>query len=121
MTRAQDTTPATGLSGTLLFFDSGQEQTEAMVALQRDLSEICEEVTRAWLARVASEISLRSEIAAKLTTPRSVPDVLAMCAKSASQRLQMTVDDGRRLINVCSAITQKINRSLGNGWSVVSR
>ena len=29
MTRAQDTTPATGLSGTMLFFDSGQERTEA--------------------------------------------------------------------------------------------
>ena len=99
MTRAQDTSPATGLSGTMLFFDSGQERTEAMVALQRELSEICEEVTRAWLARVASEISLWSEIAAKLTTARSVPDVLAVCAKSALQPIQMTVDDGRRLIN----------------------
>ena len=121
MTRAQDTSPATGLSGTMLFFDSGQERTEAMVALQRELSEICEEVTRAWLARVESEISLWSELAAKLTAARSVPDVLAACAKSALQPIQMTVDDGRRLINVCSAITQKINRSLGNGWSVVSR
>ena len=40
MTRAQDTTPATGLSGTMPFFDIGQERTEAMVALQRELSEI---------------------------------------------------------------------------------
>ena len=99
MTRAQDTSPATGLSGTMLFFDSGQERTEAMVALQRDLSEICEEVTRAWLARVESEIGLRSEPVAKLTAARSVPDVLAVCAKSALQPIQMTVDDGRRLIN----------------------
>jgi hypothetical protein len=68
-----------------------------MVALQRELSEICEEFTRAWLARVESEIGLWSELAAKLTAARSVPDVLAVCAKSASQRIQMTVDDGRRL------------------------
>jgi hypothetical protein len=94
MTRAQDTTAATGPSGTIPFFDIGQERTEAMVALQRELSEICEEFTRAWLARVDSEIILWSEPVA-----RSVPDVLAVCAKSASQRIQMTVDDGRRLTN----------------------
>ena len=99
MTRAQDTTPATGPSGTMPFFDIGQERTEAMVALQRELSEICEEVTRAWLARAESEIGLRSEPVAKLTAVRSVPDVLAVCAKSALQPIQMTVDDGRRLIN----------------------
>jgi hypothetical protein len=72
----------------MLFSDIGQERTEAMVALQRDLSEICEEVTRAWLARVASEISLWSEPVAKLTAARSVPDVLGVCAKSALQRIQ---------------------------------
>ena len=99
MTRAQDTTPATVPSGTMPFFDIGQERTDAMVALQRELSEICEEFTRAWLARVESEIGLRSQPVAKLTAARSVPDVLAACAKSALQPIQMTVDDGRRLIN----------------------
>jgi hypothetical protein len=96
VTQAQDITPAAGPSGTMPFFDIGQERTEAMVALQRGLSEICEEFTRAWLARVDSEISLWSEPVAKPTAARSVPDVLAVCAKSASQRIQMTVDDGRR-------------------------
>ena len=99
MTRAQDTTPATGLSGTMPFFDIGQERTEAMVALQRELSENLRGSHARLACRVESEIGLWSELVAKLTAARSVPDVLAVCAKSALQPIQMTVDDGRRLIN----------------------
>lgn len=93
-----------------------QQGSEAANALQKDLLEACEEASRAWLARVESELGLWSELASKLTAARSVPEVMEAYAKSVSQRMQMTADDARRLFDDCQKVTQKITQSLSKGW-----
>jgi len=86
------------------------------VALQRELLEAYEQTSRAWLARVQSEVALWSELAAKLTATRSVPEALEAYTKCVSKRMQMTAEDGKHLFNDCQQITQKITKSLSNGW-----
>jgi hypothetical protein len=49
---------------------------DAGMALQKELLDAYEKAGRVWLARVKSEVELWSELAAKLTTVRSVPDAL---------------------------------------------
>ena len=44
------------------FPQSGKEQTEAMLGMQRELLEACEQASRAWLARLKSEVDLSSEL-----------------------------------------------------------
>jgi hypothetical protein len=52
----------------------GKEQTESMLDLQKELLEACEQASRAWLARVKSEVDLWSELAAKLARTQSAPE-----------------------------------------------
>ena len=92
----------------------------AMLNLQKEVLDVYEQASRAWLARVKSEIDLWSELASKLSTTRSVPEALEAYQKCAGQRMQMAADDGRQLFNECQKITRKITQSLSTGWSTGS-
>jgi hypothetical protein len=102
------------------FMNWGQEQTEAAMALQKTLLESCDHASRAWLARVQSEVSLWSDLANKLSGTKSIPEALDAYTKSVSQRMQMAADDGRKLVEEYQQLTQKIARSVGNGWPTAS-
>ena len=61
---SRDTTSSTdGQSGSVPFFNIGQERAEAAVALQKELLEAYEQTNRAWLARVQAEAALWSDLA----------------------------------------------------------
>ncbi|MGA9002742.1 MAG: phasin family protein [Pseudolabrys sp.] len=113
-------TATTGKADTQSFLNWGQERTEAAMALQKDLLASYEEASRAWLARVQSEVALWSDLASKLTETRTVPEALETYSKCVSQRMKMAADDGRLLAHEAQKITQKITKSLGNGWPATS-
>ena len=92
-----------------------------MLNLQKELLDAYEQASRAWLARVKSEVDLWSELARKLSTTRSIPEALAAYQNCVVQRMQMAADDGRQLFNECQKITQKINHSLSTGWPTGSQ
>ena len=102
------------------FLKSGKEQTEAMLGMQKELLDAYEQASRAWLARVKSEVDLWSELATKLAGTRSVPDALGAYQECVSQRMQMAAEDGRRLSDDCQKVLQTITRSLSNGWPTAS-
>jgi len=107
-------------SGPPPFMNWGQEQTEAAMALQKALLESCDQASRAWLARVQSEVSLWSDLANKLSGTKSIPEALEAYSKSVSQRMQMAAEDGRKLVDECQQLTQKFTKSLGNDWPSAS-
>src|SRR5579864_2257683 len=89
----RDTNGSTeGQSGSVPFFNVGRERAEAAVVLQKELLEAYEQTSRAWLARVQSEVALWSELATKLTATRSAPEALEAYSKCVSKRMQMTAD-----------------------------
>ena len=115
---SRDTASSTdGQSGAVPFFNIGQGRTEAAVALQKELLKIYQQASCAWLDRVGSEVALWSELAAKLPATRSVPEALEAYSKCVSKQMQMTAANGQHLFNDCQQITQKITKSLSNGWS----
>ena len=116
---AKETTTA-GKADTQSFLNWGQERTEAAMVLQKELLRAHEEASRAWLARVQSEVALWSDLATKLTATRTVPEALETYSKCISQRMEMAADDGRKLADEAQKITQKITKSLGNGWPTAS-
>ena len=115
----KETTTA-GKADTQLFLNWGQERTEAAMGLQKELLAAYEEASRAWLARVQSEVALWSDLATKLTATRNVPEVFETYSKCVSERMKMAADDGRKLADETQKITQKITKSLGTGWPAVS-
>ena len=103
---SKNSTSSTGdKSGSI--FNIGQERAEAATALQKELLEAYEQASRAWLARVQSEVALWSELATKLTATRSVPEALEAYSKCVSQWMQMTAEDGQRLLTTASRLRKK--------------
>jgi Phasin protein len=99
----------------------GKAQTEGMLNLQKELMQTYEQASRAWLDRVKSEVELWSQLCAKLTKSRSVPEAMEAYQKCVSEQMQMSVEDGKRLFDDCQKITQKIAGSLNGGrWPTVS-
>src|SRR3954451_9626845 len=78
-------------------FKLGKEQTDAMLGMQKDLFEGYEKGSRAWLARVKSEVELWSELANKLAATRSAPEAMQAYQQCVAQRMQMAAEDGRRM------------------------
>jgi hypothetical protein len=101
-------------SDPLLF---GKVQTEGMFNLQKELLDEYAEASRAWLDRVKSEVELWSELPTKVTTARSVLEFIQVYQKCVAAQMEMNAEDGRRLLDDCRRITQKIAGSLnGNRW-----
>src|SRR5436190_24381737 len=96
-------------------FKLGKEQTDAMLGMQKDLLETYEQASRAWLARVKSEVELWSELATKLSATRSAPDAMQVLQQGVAQRMQMAAEDGKRLSEDCQKIMSKVGHSLSNG------
>src|SRR5262245_55561133 len=68
-------------------------------ALQREMLEAYEQLNRAWLDRVQSEVALWSDLATKLAAVGSFPEALEAYVNCLSKRMQMTAEDGQRLFN----------------------
>src|SRR5690242_7283215 len=88
----------------------------AMLNLQKELLDAYENASRAWLARVKSEVDFWSKLTAKLSSTKSPPEALEADRECVAQRMQMAAEDGQRLMEDCQKITQKITRSMSNGW-----
>jgi uncharacterized protein YaeQ len=106
----------TNKDSTAPFVNLGAEQAKAAAALQKELLDTYEQANRAWFTRVQSEAALWTELAAKLMATRSASEAVEAYTKCVSQQVQMTVEDGQRLVSDCQQITQKITKSLSNGW-----
>ena len=102
------------------FPNLGKEQAERMLSMQKELLDAYDQSSRAWLARVKTEVDLWSDLAKKLSATQSVPDVVGAYQQCVAQRMQMAAEDGRRLYDDCQKITQTITRSLSNGWPAAS-
>jgi vacuolar-type H+-ATPase subunit E/Vma4 len=101
-------------------FKSGNERAEAMLRLQKELLDTCEQASRDWLTRLKSETELWSRLATKLAETRSVPDAIKLYQECILQRVEMAKADAQRLSDGWGTIMQKANRSLTNGWSAAS-
>ena len=88
----------------------------AMLNVQKELLETYEQASRAWVARTKTEVELWSELCAKITGSRSVPEALQAYQKYATQRMQVAAEDTQRLLGEFQKITQKTGRSWSSGW-----
>jgi hypothetical protein len=114
---SRDTTSSTDAqSGSIPFFNIGQERAEAAVALQKELLEAYEQASRAWLARVQSEVALVVRASHEADSDALGPGSPRSLHQCVSQRMQMTAEHGQRVFKDCQQITQKITKSLTNGW-----
>jgi hypothetical protein len=96
-------------------FEMGQQRTETMLAMQKELLGAYEEARRAWLARVQSEVELWTGLAQKLTATRSVPEAVAAYQGCVAQRMKMAAEDAQRIAEECQKGMTKVSGALSNG------
>jgi hypothetical protein len=90
---------------------------DAALQIQQELLAAYDHASRAWLARVQSEVDLWSDLASKLLATRSVPEAMTTYQKAVAQRLKMAAGDGQHLADECQEIMGKVTRSLANRTS----
>jgi Phasin protein len=75
----------------------GKKRSEAMAAVQTELLDGFQEISQHWVTRAKSEADLASELVAKLTSARSIPETATAYQEWASRRMQLAIEDSQRL------------------------
>ena len=96
--------------------EAGKVQTEAMLDVQNELLATYERSSRTWRDRVGAEMELWSEFMGKLGHVRSMPDALQIYQETVSQRMQMAMDDGLRMIGSSQEMMRAFTKQLSRGW-----
>jgi hypothetical protein len=79
------------------FAAMGKKRIEELAEMQADLFKKFEEANRHWLDRMQVEAGLAFEFGAKVIAARSIPDMATACQKWASRRMEIVVEDAKRL------------------------
>jgi hypothetical protein len=93
----------------------GKKHVEALMEIQKQFFDAFQEINQAWLARAKSEASLNSELVAKLTAARTVPETADACQECMGKRMELFVEDSRRLLADSQKIMSLGTRFLTNG------
>ena len=79
------------------FLASESKRVETVKEVQKQLLDTFEQFNRQQLARGKQEMEFASEFAGKITSARSVPDVMNAYQNWISKRMALYVEDGRKL------------------------
>lgn len=74
-----------------------KKRLEALVEMQKELLETIGAMNQAWFERAKSEAELASELVSKLSDARSMPETANVCQECMGKKMDLLVDDGRRL------------------------
>lgn len=89
--------------------------------VQQEVSAVLEKANRHWMARAKSEADLASDLMAKLTAARLLPDTAAIYQEWVTQRMQRLAEDSQKIIadspNLLNAWSKVVASSGGAGLS----
>jgi hypothetical protein len=99
----------------------GKKPIEALLGMQKQMLETFEQINKDRAARVQQETELASAFAGKLTSARSIPDVMSAYQEWATRRMELFSQDSKKLFDdtqkVFSAATSMLSNGRGGGGS----
>ena len=98
------------------FAAMGKKRIEEFVAIQTQQLDRLQEVSRNWFERMQSEATLASELGAKLTAARSMPEVASAYQEWATRHMEMAAEDAKRIFSDSQKLAEAGARLLSNGW-----
>ena len=93
----------------------GKQRLDELVAAQTQQFENLREIGWSCFDRMQSEAALASELAAKLTAVRSIPEAATAYQEWATRRMEMAAEDARRLFTDAQKLAKTGTRLLSNG------
>jgi len=97
------------------FVEMGKQRVEALMEMQHELFDIFQEINQAWFDRARSVATVNSELIAKLTAARTMPETAEAYQQCVGKRMEMLVEDGRRLLADGQKIANVGSKFLTNG------
>jgi Phasin protein len=97
------------------FVELGKKRVEVLMKLQTDLIDAIQEINQAWLARARTEATLNTELVSKLSSARTVPEQADAYQQAVGKRMEMLVEDSRRLLSDSQKFVSLGTRFLSNG------
>ena len=97
------------------FVELGKKNVEVLLGLQKDLLDAIQEINQGWLARARSEANLNSELVTKLSAARTVPEQADAYQQVMGKRMELLVEDSRRLLSDGQKFVSLGTRFLANG------
>jgi hypothetical protein len=91
---------------------------EELARTETELLEMFRKSNQEWSERLQTEINLFSELGAKLSAARSIPELAAAYQSYASQRVAMAGEDARHLFEDCQTLARTGARLWTTNWPV---
>jgi len=97
------------------FLQIGAKRFESLMEVHRKLLATFERVQRDRLARAMEETKLASEFATKVTSARSITDIMAVYQQWITQCEEMIAEDGRKFLDDSQKVANAALSLLANG------
>jgi len=97
------------------FAKLGQQQADALMEMQQELSKLVEQANNDWLARVESERDMATDLTAKLSAAKSLPDAAKAYQEWMSRRLETMTKDGQKFFSDSQKFVTSMNRLMTGG------
>ena len=94
----------------------GKKRLDELVAMQTEQLEKVQEVNRNWIDRIQSQAKLGSELVAKLTAARTIPEVATAYQEWASGQMEVAAEDAKRIFADGQKLAETGARLLSSGW-----
>lgn len=97
------------------FLQIGTQRFESLMEVHKKLLHTFEQVQRDRLNRTMEETKLASEFAAKVTSARSIPDIMALYQQWITKCEEMMAEDGRKFLDDSQKVANAALSLLSNG------
>jgi hypothetical protein len=94
----QDQTPPFAMSARELA-DLNKSAMDAMTGMQKGFLDALQELNQQWVSGLNSEAALASELLAKLTSAKSIPDATAACQECATRHMELVTEASRQFLD----------------------
>jgi hypothetical protein len=95
-------------------------QTETFLEMQKEVSALIEQANRDWLARAEKERLMAADLATKLSTVGSLPDIAKVYQEWMNRRMELIAEDSQKFFANSQKVMNSTLRLLSNGWQVSS-
>lgn len=93
----------------------GKDRTDALMDMQRELTRLIEQANEDWLARVEQERAMATELTAKLSSAKSLPDAAKAYQEWMSRRIETMTKDSQKFFADSQKFVASMNRLMSNG------
>jgi hypothetical protein len=95
-------------------FQLGAERLESLLERQKQLLDAFEQIQRDRISRMIEETEFASDLAARVSKARTVPDIMTVHQEWISRRVEMLAEDGRKFLDDSQNVANAMLRMLAS-------